>query len=117
MLPKPVSLKNTQGGESGWQSENVSKTLMRAISGDEKFLINHSRLGLPHSYTNTIGNKETLFVISALGSGAIGTQAACAGLNSVNSSGDFTSEHRSQISAGAYGMKLVNTSFQNALYA
>ena len=90
---------------------------MRAISGDEKFLINHSRLGMPHSYTNTIGNKETLFVISALGSGAMGTQAACAGLNSVNSSGDFTSEHRSQMSAGAYGMKLVNTSFQNALYA
>ena len=47
----------------------------------------------------------------------MGTQAACAGLHSVNSSGDFTSERPSEKSGGAYGVKLVNSSFQNALYA
>ena len=56
-------------------------------------------------------------MISALGSGGLGTQAACAGLHSVNSSGDFTSERPSEKSGGAYGVKLVNSSFQNALYA
>ena len=112
--PKQVSLKNTfnQGAGTAGQAESVPKSLMRVVSGDERFLINHSKMGLPNSYTNTTGNRETLLVISALGSGGLGTaQAACVGLHSVNSSGDFTSEQRSQKSGAAYGVKLVNSSF------
>ena len=28
-------------------------SILRAISGDERFLINHVKAGLPNSYTNT----------------------------------------------------------------
>ena len=47
--PKNVSLKNTfsQGAGAAGQTESVPKSLMRAVSGDERFLINHSKMGLP----------------------------------------------------------------------
>ena len=68
---------------------------MRVISGDERFLINQSKL--PNDYTNTETQKEALQIISQLNSG-LGTQAHNSG------------------SIEEYHIKTGDNSFQNALY-